>query len=217
MNAISLKAKTVPGIPPLSAAGAFDLGDGGLLFDGTSTWLGATIPQGDCLMDPGKCISGFTLASKLFLHSSVASYTKPKYIVDTGASSAKSRGISMYVMSGKVFAELATTSKVWTVSAPVDVNSWLFISITWSNDNGLLLYFNGVKKFEDKTGRLESGRNINLHDNNLCVGREAKDGGTDYAQFMMASLLTFNSYLAPLVMRATYTFYWRNGKYTTSH
>lgn len=215
MNAISLKAKTVPGIPPLSAVGPFDLGDGGLLFNGKSTWLGATISQQDCLIDPGRCISGFTLATKLFLHSSVASYATPKYIVDTGASSAKARGISMYVMSGKVFFELATSSKVWTVSAPVDVNSWLFISITWSNDNGLLLYFNGVKKVEDKTGRLDSGRASNLHDNNLCVGRDAKDGGVDYAQFMMASLLSFNSYLSPLVMRATYTFYWRNGEYKT--
>ncbi|XP_031555970.1 uncharacterized protein LOC116292758 [Actinia tenebrosa] len=210
MNAISLKASTVPGIPPLSAVGALDLGDGGLLFDGKSTWLGATISQEDCLIDPGKCISGFTLASKLFLHNSVASYTTPKYIVDTGASSAKTRGISMYVMSGKVFFELATSSKVWTVSAPVDVNAWLFISTTWSNDNGLLLYLNGVKKVEDKTGRLDSGRTMNLHDKNLCVGRDSKEGGADYAQFMMASLLTFNSYLSPLVMRATYTFYWRN-------
>ncbi|KAK3751286.1 hypothetical protein QZH41_012191, partial [Actinostola sp. cb2023] len=214
-NTLSIKAKKVPGTPPLAAYGAFKKGDGGLMFDGKTNWLGGHLQQPDCGIDPDQCISGFTLAAKLYLDEAVASYIEPKYLVDTGASSTKSRGFSMYVMGGKLYFELASATKVWMVTQDVIPATWIFVGITWSPANGLILYLNGEQLGADEAGRVASGRTINFSGENLVIGRDVTKGGMHYSKFVMASLLTIDSYLSPVMMRAVYSFYWRNAGTTT--
>lgn len=211
-----MKAKKVPGTPPLTAYGTFIKGDGGLMFDGKTNWLAGHLGQPSCAIDPDQCISGFTLATKIFLDDEVKSYIKPKYLVDTGASSTtKSRGISMYVMGGKLYFELASVSKMWMVTQDVLPGTWSFIAVSWSQANGLSLYINGAKMAADKAGRVASSRTVNLSAENLAIGRDVTAAGTHYCKFMMASLLMIDSYLSSTMMRAVYSFYWRQGNYRT--
>ena len=182
------------------------------MFDGKTNWLSGQLLQPSCAIDPDKCISGFTLATKVFLDDSVMSYVEPKYLVDTGAGSdSKLRGISMYILGGKLYCELASATKVWMVSQEMAAGTWSFIAFTWSEANGLTLYINGAKRGADASGRVGSGRTVNLSKENLAVGRDVTAGGKRFCKFMMASLLMIDSYLSPAMMRAVYSFYWRQG------
>lgn len=213
MNTISIEAKKVPGTPPLAAYGQFTKGDGGLIFDGKTNFLGGHLQQPSCAIDPDQCVSGFTLATKLFLDESIESYIEQKYIIDTGATSSNARGFSMYVMGGKLYFELVSASKLWFVSEQVMLGTWSFIAVTWSQANGLQMYVDGAKAAFDVTGRSVSGRNVIQAEENIVVGREVSASGTRYCKFIMASLLMADSYLSPSMMRALYSFYWRQSTY----
>lgn len=43
------------------------------------------------------------------------SYSTPKYIIDSGARSLTTRGVSAYIVNGNLFFELATAKKAWKV------------------------------------------------------------------------------------------------------
>ena len=84
--------------------------------DGSSTWMDAHFKYCDCILDPGCCPDGFTVSLKVNINPAMKNMTEAKYILDSGAHGGSSRGISMYVKSGKLHYHLTTKDKTWTVS-----------------------------------------------------------------------------------------------------
>ena len=75
----------------------------------------AALRKSDCLQDPGVCVNGFSMGSRLKFDQADMAYTMPKYIVDSGARSITTRGVSVYIVKGNLFFELATAKKAWKV------------------------------------------------------------------------------------------------------
>lgn len=84
-------------------------------FDGVGTYATTSLPKSDCLQDPGRCVNGFSMGAKLKFDEEDMSYSTPKYIIDSGARSLTTRGVSAYIVNGNLFFELATTKKAWKV------------------------------------------------------------------------------------------------------
>lgn len=105
------------GNPNLNAHGPIvAVPGGGLQFNGESTWIDGHFKSTDCLIDPGLCVDGFSIAGKFKFDDEAKSYTDARYILDTGAHGGTSRGISMYLKNGKLHFQLTTSSKTWTVN-----------------------------------------------------------------------------------------------------
>ena len=105
------------GNPNLNAHGPLaTVSGGGLQFNGESTWIDGHFKSTDCLIDPGLCEDGFSIAGKFMFEETAKSYTEARYVLDTGAHGGTSRGISMYLKNGKLHFQLTTSSKTWTVS-----------------------------------------------------------------------------------------------------
>ena len=88
-----------------------------MLFDGASAFAETSLSLSDCLQDPGQCAGGFSMGTKVMLDEAGMSYKEPKYIVDSGARSLTTRGVSVYIVNGNLFFELATAKKAWKVCA----------------------------------------------------------------------------------------------------
>lgn len=84
-------------------------------FDGVGTYATTSLPKSDCLQDPGRCVNGFSMGAKLKFDEEDMSYSTPKYIIDSGARSLTTRGVSAYIVNGNLFFELATAKKAWKV------------------------------------------------------------------------------------------------------
>lgn len=107
----------IVGSPALNLVGNTLIKGSGMLFDGTSTLAETSLPINDCLQDPGQCSSGFTIGTKVKFDEADMSYKEPKFIVDSGARSLNTRGVSVYIVNGNLFFELATAKKAWKVRA----------------------------------------------------------------------------------------------------
>lgn len=105
------------GSPALNLVGNTLIKGSGMLFDGASTLAETSLPINDCLQDPGQCSNGFTMGTKVKFDEADMSYKEPKFIVDSGARSLNTRGVSVYIVNGNLFFELATAKKAWKVSA----------------------------------------------------------------------------------------------------
>ena len=97
--------------------GKIQASDGGVAFDGQSGFLTTDMSMTDCLMDPALCSSrGLSIGMSVKFDKSVEDYKEARYLLDTGAQSSHTRGLSVYLKDGKVFFTLAISQKVWEVS-----------------------------------------------------------------------------------------------------
>ena len=103
--------------------------DKGMTFDGTGTFATAVLPRHDCLRDPGLCVYGFSIGSRIKFDQADMAYTIPKYIFDSGARSLTTRGVSVYVVKGNLFFELATANKAWKVRRWFEVQGIAYILV----------------------------------------------------------------------------------------
>lgn len=114
---LETEGSSIPGNPNLSVHGPMEtVVGGGLTFNGESTWIDGHFKSSDCLIDPGLCMDGFSIAGKFMFYDNAKTYTDAHYVLDTGAHGGTSRGISMYLKNGKLHFQLTTSSKTWTVS-----------------------------------------------------------------------------------------------------
>ena len=121
----------IPGNPSLIAHGPIQaVSGGGLRLNGESTWIDGHFKSTDCLIDPGLCEDGFSIAGKFMFEESAKSYTDARYVLDTGAHGGTSRGISVYLKNGKLHFQLTTSSKTWTVSQL----PWIYHDISMIGD-----------------------------------------------------------------------------------
>ena len=71
---------------------------------------------GKCISDPEKCNSGMTIGLKLKFDDSVSSTKGPQYIADSGGSNDESKGFSLFVNDGLLYAVVSQADTVWRVS-----------------------------------------------------------------------------------------------------
>ena len=105
----------IEGTPALSVHGNIQASDGGVSLDGQSGFLTTDMSMTDCLSDPALCSKGLSLGMTVKFDQSVKEYKEPRYLLDTGAQSSQTRGVSLYVKDGKVFFNLAISQKTWQV------------------------------------------------------------------------------------------------------
>ena len=86
--------------------------DSAVSFDGHSSFLTTDMSNTDCLMDPALCGKGLSLGMSVKFDKSVNDYKEPRYLLDTGAQSSQTRGVSMYTKEGKVFLQFGYQPKV---------------------------------------------------------------------------------------------------------
>ena len=123
------------GNPAFRIHGTVQENDGGVSFDGQSGFLTTDMSATDCLMDPGLCsYKGLSIGMNLKFEQSVKDYKEPRYLIDTGAQSSQTRGVSMYIKDGKVFFTLAISQKVWEVSRKLFVGCHLRSPGNWSGE-----------------------------------------------------------------------------------
>lgn len=105
----------IEGTPAFSVHGNIQASDGGVSLDGQSGFLTTDMSMTDCLSDPALCSKGLSLGMTVKFDQSVKEYKEPRYLLDTGAQSSQTRGVSLYVKDGKVFFNLAISQKTWQV------------------------------------------------------------------------------------------------------
>ena len=92
-----------------------------------------------------------------------------------------------------------------TVSSDV----WMFIGISWSENQGLCLYNNGRLFAQTKVKTPQNQVPVGTTSPNIVFGRSL--AGTGFAKFYLASFTIFTTFLAESGMKPVYTFYWRIG------
>lgn len=87
------------------------------MFDGMTSWLAARVAQTDCLLDPDRCDKGLSIGLMVKFPPQIKEYGEARYIIDSGAHSEHTRGISFYTVAGKLRVFFATSNKIWKVSS----------------------------------------------------------------------------------------------------
>ena len=59
---------------------------------------------------------GFTIGIKIKFNQVIKTCETPRFIVDTGAASVNTRGLSVYTINGKIIAVVSTSRTTWRVS-----------------------------------------------------------------------------------------------------
>ena len=113
------------GKPSLKVNGNCQAEDGGLLLDGSTSYLGSHLSSQDALTNPGAFLDGFTFGMKLKFPAAVLNDDNPKYVLDTGEKSVNSPGVSLYLLNKKLVMELATYNTRWKVSGLSSFYSFL--------------------------------------------------------------------------------------------
>lgn len=100
-------------MPPLFINGQASLLNMGFrIFN--KTWLSTTLSNEDCLLNPDKCLKGFSIGIKVRIDLSVSRCKQPRYILDTGPS-LKSQGVSIYVNGNMLVARVISSKGTWQV------------------------------------------------------------------------------------------------------
>ena len=122
-----------------------------------------------CISDLEKCSFGITVTFNLKL----LAITKEMYIFSNGGNIPDSQGMAMWISKGFLFLSVSTKTKLWVVKTkPFTVNLFFKLSFSWSQQDGLFLFFNDKqiahqKQFIEKT---VAGGKIN----DLYIGRDIK-------------------------------------------
>lgn len=77
--------------------------------------------QGECLSNPDKCTAGLTFGVRIKLDDAAKNYRdEPHYIVDSGGSNKESRGFTLFVKDGKLYAVVSVPDEVWRVGCSIN-------------------------------------------------------------------------------------------------
>ena len=104
----------VPGDVSLRVHGKTVVEDGATIFDGVTSWLGASLHSTDCLLAPANCKDGLSLGFKIKF-AGLVKFPEERYIVDTGVLSKGTRGIAIYLQDGQLFCVVMTMTAQWKV------------------------------------------------------------------------------------------------------
>lgn len=100
------------------------------------------------------------------------------------------------------------------VQAETDVitDKWIYLVATWRLKNGLTIYINGKGMAQDKGGvGVQNMKDLQQHDN-FFIGRNVGGTGALFANFYIASLVVFNSYLEAPGVFSVSKYYSKDGE-----
>ena len=88
---------------------------------------------GECLSNPDKCTAGLTFGVRFKLDDAARTYRdEPHYIVDSGGSNKGSRGFTLFVKDGKLYAVVSVPDEVWRVRYGIIFILFIFyLIVTW--------------------------------------------------------------------------------------
>jgi hypothetical protein len=112
---LSFDGSSVSGSPSLSVYGKIRITEGGLHFDGSTSFMDTHIKETHCLHDTEFCSKGFSFGTKLRIDEAANRYTEPKFILDTGSHAEKTRGVSLFVENQKLVVEFTTKNMTYRV------------------------------------------------------------------------------------------------------
>ena len=95
------------------------------------------------ILDPEVCETGFTIQMTVKVYKdSVFNKTK-LFLLDSGATSADSRGISIFVQDGRIEAMVSTRETIWCLRKILEpyIEKWISLTLTWRNDRGFIALF----------------------------------------------------------------------------
>ena len=91
------------------------------------------------------------------------------------------------------------------------LDKWMYVMLTWKKDEGLNLYYNADLKADDDNGVEVTAATTAPFKKNFVVGRRVDDMGPP-ANFQMASLTIFGSYMPQTDVDKSYIFFWSGRK-----
>ena len=91
-----------------------------------------------CCLDPEVCSNGFTIQMTLKLYRDSVFNKSRLFILDSGATSSDSRGISIWVVDGSIGSQVSTRDEIWCLRKILEpyVEKWLSLTLTWHKDEG---------------------------------------------------------------------------------
>lgn len=135
--------KGEPGVK-LRISGGVRLHNGHAILDGINGYMDAGDYQGECFSDPEVCENGFTVQMTLKIYRDSVFNTSRMFIIDSGAWSKDSRGISLYVRDGRIGGIVVTRDETWCLHKILEpyIEKWMTLTVTWEKNKGLFLYIN---------------------------------------------------------------------------
>ena len=112
---LAVTGNRITGSPPLLTSGTYKIIDLGYLFNSRQSWAQTTITRQDCLLNPEACLSGLSIGFKIKLDKSMASCQEPRYLLDTGAISLMTRGVSVFVVGETLSVQITTSKSIYKV------------------------------------------------------------------------------------------------------
>ena len=87
-------------------------------------------------LDPDICDDGLSFEMTLRMDKEALKYNDMNYIVDSGASTFKSKGFTLYTLHGNLRADLAIANQEYCLQIPLIVDRWQDILVTWNKSEG---------------------------------------------------------------------------------
>ena len=112
---LTIVSGKIPGHLPFNVLGHVEVVDGGLYFDGITAFLSTQLVPNNILANPDTAKEGLAFGIKMKFDGTAKEYDIPRYVLDTGATSGGNTGVSLYVLNGKLIAEIATPIMKWKV------------------------------------------------------------------------------------------------------
>lgn len=100
--------------------------DLGYLFNSKDSWVEGQISNQDGLVDPDKLTAGFSVGLKVKLDETIRLCKEPRYLVDTGAASLQTRGLSIFVVGSSLTVHITTSKQIFKVNTLVDIKLFMY-------------------------------------------------------------------------------------------
>lgn len=157
------------------------------------------------LTNPSLTKKGITIAMKVRLDQEVERYAKPHYLVDSGGS--QGNGVAVYLKDKNVFCEISTRNKTWSVNTPVESDDWLYILLTWSKSQGMMLYINGVIRSvcirPEKTVQNNQNKGADI----LAIGKSTANESDTFARFQITLFTVLKTFTPKSESFRTFAYY----------
>ena len=124
-----------------------------LEISGTSSYLKIDAEGDICLSHPDSrsCPHGVTLS---FVFRSLVKPSQQtsvlNVLIDTMGSAANALGYRVYIDATKIYAELHSRSRSYKKGATYDRNAFNHFAFTWSRNDGLKIYIDGMYRYNAK-------------------------------------------------------------------
>ena len=96
------------------------------------------------MSDPSLCSGGLTISFWIRVNINDSALQESVYVISSGGQTTKARGIALVFMGDHFIFVLSTKNKEWKLEIPEVSQSWFHFAVTWSEENDLLVYIDGL-------------------------------------------------------------------------